>query len=69
MLSLSWKSLEDKCLLRNCTPLPMDFDREGRGKDALNGSKSSSSTKLLLLLKYTQQLYHMAVIMNKGEKS
>jgi hypothetical protein len=65
MLSLSWKSLEDKCLLRNCTPLPMDFDREGRGKDALNGSKSSSSTKLLLLLK----LYHMAVIMNKGEKS
>ena len=66
MLSLSWKSFDDRCLLRNCTPLPMDFDREGRGKDALNGSKSSSRTKLLLGLQYIHQKYYKLTYMNKA---
>ena len=45
MLSASWKSFDDKCRLRNWTPFPIDDGMERRGKDALNGSKSSSRTK------------------------
>jgi len=50
MLSLSWKSLAERWRLRNSTPFPMDLFRVGRGKEALNGSKSNSSTKFPLAL-------------------
>lgn len=40
--SLLRNMIEDKCLLRNCTPFPIDDDRFGRGTETLNGSKSSS---------------------------
>jgi len=33
----------------------MDDERDGRGNEALNGSKSSSSTKLSLLLMHNKQ--------------
>jgi hypothetical protein len=42
--SLFRNKTEDRCLLRNCTPFPIDEDRFGRGINAVNGSKSSSST-------------------------
>uniref|UniRef100_A0A7C8YZ34 Uncharacterized protein n=1 Tax=Opuntia streptacantha TaxID=393608 RepID=A0A7C8YZ34_OPUST len=45
MLSLSWNILAERCLLRNSTPFPIDFERVGRGNEAVNGSKSSSNTK------------------------
>ena len=42
--SLLRNKIEDRCLLRNCTPFPIDDERFGRGNKAVNGSKSSSST-------------------------
>jgi hypothetical protein len=62
MLSLSWNSFDDRCLFKNCTPLPIDFDSDGRGKEALNGPKSSSSTKLLLVLEFEHKECQVAVL-------
>ena len=54
MLSGSWNSLEDRCRLRNSTPLPMDDGLVIRGNPALKGSKSNSKTKGSLQLQTTK---------------
>lgn len=55
MLSLSWNILAERCLLRNSTPFPIDFERVGRGNDAVKGSKSNSRTKFPLHLHPQQE--------------
>ena len=55
MLSLSWNIFAERCRLRNSTPFPMDLESVGRGTDAVNGSKSSSRTKLPLQLQLREK--------------
>lgn len=61
MLSLSWNILAERWRLRNSTPFPMDLVRVGRGKDAVKGSKSNSSTKLPLELRWFRNCVNMCV--------
>ncbi len=44
MLSGLLKRCDERCLLRNCTPFPIDLGIFSRGNLALKGPKSNSST-------------------------
>ena len=55
MLSLSWNILAERCLLRNSTPFPIDFERVGQGNAAVKGSQSNSRTKFPLHLHPQQE--------------
>jgi len=64
MLSGLLKRCDERCLLRNCTPFPIDLGIFSRGNLALKGPKSNSSTNGSTKLqpkKTTQKFIHSRI--------